>query len=89
MQKWILLILLSPLGALFAQPHAVFVIGTPHYNPGSTMPPLAKQLERFGFRTTVVLPEGNPEKNPKGIPGLAIGAERNPWGLGAGFVSNR
>lgn len=70
MQKWILLILLSPLGPLFAQPHAVFVIGTPHYNPGSTMPPLAKQLERFGFRTTVVLPEGNPEKNPKGIPGL-------------------
>ncbi|MEO2012741.1 MAG: PVC-type heme-binding CxxCH protein, partial [Fuerstiella sp.] len=51
-------------------PHAVFVVGTQHYNPGSTMPALARQLEQLGFRTTVILPTGNPEKNPNGIPGL-------------------
>jgi hypothetical protein len=56
------------------KPHAVFVVGTPHYNPAATMPPLAKQLERFGFRVTVILPEGNPEmnKNGKGLPGLEV-----------------
>lgn len=52
------------------KPHAVFVVGTPHYNPGGTLPGLAKQLEQLGFRTTVVLPQENPEKNPKGIYGL-------------------
>ena len=52
------------------KPHAVFVVGTPHYDPISTMPELAKQLKRAGFRTTVVLPKGNPEKNPAGMPGL-------------------
>ena len=52
------------------KPHAVFVVGTPHYDPISTMPELAKQLKRAGFRTTVVLPKGNPEKNPGGMPGL-------------------
>ncbi len=52
------------------KPHAVFIVGTPHYDPISTMPELAKQLERAGFRTTVVLPKGNPEKNPTGMLGL-------------------
>lgn len=52
------------------KPHAVFVIGTPHYNPAATMPPLAEQLEGFGFQTTLVQPQVNPEKNPDGIPGL-------------------
>ena len=51
-------------------PHAVFVVGTPHYSPGSTIPGLAEQLAQLGFRTTVVLPAGDPEKNPVGIPGL-------------------
>lgn len=51
-------------------PHAVFVVGTPHYNPFATMPPLAEQLERFGFRTTVVLPSYDPEKEERGLPGL-------------------
>ncbi len=53
-----------------AKPHAVFVVGTPHYNPAGTIPALAKQLEQLGFRTTVVLPQENPEKNPKGLSGL-------------------
>ena len=35
------------------------------------MPPLAEQLEEnHGWKTTVIMPEGNPEKNPKGIAGL-------------------
>ncbi|MDG1894975.1 MAG: ThuA domain-containing protein [Fuerstiella sp.] len=52
------------------QPHAVFVVGTQHYAPGDTLPALATQLERMGFRTTVVRPPGNPEKNSAGTPGL-------------------
>lgn len=52
------------------RPHAVFVVGTPHYNPAATMPELAKQLESLGFKTTVILPKENPEKNKKGLSGL-------------------
>lgn len=54
------------------KPHAVFVVGTTHYSPQNSMPVLAKELERFGFRTTVILPEGDPEqnKNDIGLPGL-------------------
>ncbi len=52
------------------KPHAVFVVGTPHYNPGQSMPQLAKEMEAFGFDTTVVSAPGNPERNKMGIPGL-------------------
>ena len=54
------------------KPHAVFVVGTTHYSPQNSMPVLAKELERFGFRTTVILPKGDPEqnKNDIGLPGL-------------------
>ena len=51
-------------------PHAVFVVGTPHYSPAKTMPELARLLRGHGFRTTIVRAEHNPEKNEKGIPGL-------------------
>ena len=44
------------------KPHAVIVVGTLHYSPELTMPVFAKELERFGFRTTVVMGKGNPEK---------------------------
>ncbi|MEM7013636.1 MAG: ThuA domain-containing protein [Verrucomicrobiota bacterium] len=58
------------------KPHAIFVIGTPHYNPAATMPPLAQQLqENFGFKTTILKTDYNPERNSKGIPGLEILAE--------------
>jgi uncharacterized cupredoxin-like copper-binding protein/lysophospholipase L1-like esterase len=53
------------------QPHIVIVAGTTHYSPQLTMPPFAKELERFGFKTTVVLPKGNPERDMKnGLPGI-------------------
>ncbi|MCR9202152.1 MAG: ThuA domain-containing protein [Planctomycetaceae bacterium] len=52
--------------------HAVFVIGTPHYSPQTTLPSLAKQLEQAGFRTSVVSFTKNPEKNPAGLPGLEV-----------------
>lgn len=54
------------------KPLAVFVVGTRHYDPAGTMPGLARQLESMGFRTSVVLPQGNPENNKKGLPGLEI-----------------
>ncbi len=54
------------------KPHLVFVVGTHHYSPQISMPVLAKEMERLGFRTTVLLPPGDPEgnKNGLGIPGL-------------------
>ena len=54
------------------QPHLVFVVGTHHYSPHVSMPVLAGEMERFGFKTTVILPPGDPEqnKNGVGVPGL-------------------
>lgn len=54
------------------KPHVVFVVGTEHYSPHLSMPPLAKEIERLGLRTTVVLPRGDPEENKNGVglPGL-------------------
>ncbi|TWU55580.1 ThuA domain-containing protein [Rubripirellula reticaptiva] len=54
-----------------AKPHAVIVVGTLHYSPELTMPVFAKELERFGFRTTIVMGEGNPEKKTEDVlPGI-------------------
>lgn len=53
-------------------PHAVLVIGTHHYSPQTTMPFLATELERLGFRTTVVNPAWDPEKDERGLPGLEV-----------------
>ncbi|SVA80218.1 uncharacterized protein METZ01_LOCUS133072 [marine metagenome] len=53
------------------KPHAVLVVGTLHYSPELTMPVFAKELERFGFRTTVVMGQGNPEKKTENVlPGI-------------------
>jgi len=58
------------------KPHAVIVVGTLHYSPELTMPVFAKELERFGFRTTVVAGEGNPEKKTENVlPGIEILAD--------------
>ena len=55
------------------RPHVVLVCGTLHYSPELTMPVFAKELERFGFKTTVVLGTGNPEKKTEGVlPGLEV-----------------
>lgn len=53
------------------KPHAVLVVGTLHYSPELSMPVFAKELERFGFRTTVVMGEGDPEKKSENVlPGI-------------------
>ncbi len=54
------------------KPHLVFVVGTHHYSPHVSMPVLAEEMERFGFKTSVIAPPGDPEqnKNKVGIPGL-------------------
>ncbi|MEP4076711.1 ThuA domain-containing protein [Haloferula sp.] len=49
------------------KPHAVFVLGTLHYSPELTMPVFAKELERFGFRTSIVRGEGDPEKKTENV----------------------
>lgn len=52
------------------KPHAVFVVGTTHYSPEKTIPGLAAQLESTGFRTSVIVSQKNPERDPKGLAGL-------------------
>ncbi|NND99708.1 MAG: hypothetical protein HKN47_20510 [Pirellulaceae bacterium] len=70
------IVLTSPLTGIATaadddRPHAVIVVGTLHYSPELTMPVFAKELERFGFRTTVVMGEGNPEKKTEDVlPGI-------------------
>jgi hypothetical protein len=57
--------------AAVKKPHVVLVVGTTHYSPELTMPLFAKELEKFGFRTTVVMGEGNPEKKTENVlPGI-------------------
>lgn len=59
------------IGAAEDKPHVVLVVGTLHYSPELTMPVFAEELERFGFETTVVMGEGNPEKKTtKVLPGI-------------------
>ena len=52
------------------KPHAVFVVGTHHYTPQKSMPMLASEIERLGFKTTVINPDWDPEKDKRGLPGL-------------------
>ena len=61
-------------GSRGSKGHVVFVVGTHHYHPELSMPLLAKEIERLGFRTTVVLPPGDPEenRNGQGVPGLEV-----------------
>ena len=59
----------TPVKAEF--PLAVFVVGTHHYSPQLTIPPLAKQLEQVGYRCKVILPDGDPEHKQAGIGDLS------------------
>ncbi|BDS05898.1 hypothetical protein NT6N_09380 [Oceaniferula spumae] len=52
------------------KPHAVIVVGTYHYSPQKTMPKFAEELERLGFKTTVINPDWEAEKDKRGLPGL-------------------
>jgi len=52
------------------KPHAVLIAGTHHYSPQASMPKFAAELERLGFRTTVINPAWDPEKDKRGLPGL-------------------
>ena len=58
------------------KPHVVLVVGTLHYSPELSMPLLAEELERFGFRTTVVMGTGDPEKKRENVlPGIEVLAD--------------
>jgi len=67
--------LLTVVSTAAEKPHAVIVVGTHHYTPNKTMPPFAAELERLGFRTTVINPAWDPEKDKRGLPGLEALAE--------------
>ena len=77
--RWRILILLCASVSLcelsFAseekEPHAVIVVGTHHYSPHLSMPLFAKELERFGFRTTTINPDSDAEKRKENVlPGI-------------------
>ena len=55
-----------------SKPHAVFVVGTHHYSPHITMPPLAEQVAEAGFRTTIVMANKDPEHDAAGLPWLEV-----------------
>jgi len=57
------------------QKHIAIVAGTPHYSPAASMPMLKQELEKFGFKVTLISPEWNTEKDPRGVPGLEILAD--------------
>ncbi|GAB5559005.1 MAG: hypothetical protein SynsKO_06520 [Synoicihabitans sp.] len=62
---------LPAIGAHHQKPHVVLVCGTLHYSPEISMPLLAEELEKFGFRTTLILGEGDPEKKTTDVlPGI-------------------
>lgn len=72
-----LALLLLPWGLALAEdqpkPHAVLVVGTLHYSPELSMPLFARELERHGFRTTLVMGEGDPEKKVDAVlPGIEV-----------------
>lgn len=67
---------MAMLGFADDKPHVVVVIGTHHYSPHLSMPVFAGELARHGFRTTVVMGEGNPEmKTENVLPGIEALAE--------------
>ncbi len=55
--------------------HIVIVAGTPHYSPAKSMPILKQELEKFGFKVTLISPEWNTERDPRGVPGLEVLAD--------------
>ena len=68
------LMFISLVGAA-EKPHAVIVVGTHHYSPEKTMPKFAEELSWLGFKTTVINPDWDPEKDKRGLPGLEVLAD--------------
>ncbi len=62
------------------QPHAVIVVGTHHYSPHRSMPMFASELQKLGFRTTVINPDWDPEKDERGLPGIEARVKTNRFG---------
>ena len=72
-KRFLLVVPLIVCGILLSyaeKPHALFVVGTHHYSPQKSMPMLASEIERLGFKTTVINPDWDPEKDKRGLPGL-------------------
>lgn len=57
----------GPAVAEDSRPHVALVVGTLHLSPELSVPLLAPELQRFGFRTTVVLGEGDPEEKTENV----------------------
>jgi len=79
LSRFLSLLLLLPAASFAApKPHVVLIAGTLHYSPELTLPLFAQELERFGFRTTVIKGEGegDPEKKTENVlPGIGALAD--------------
>ena len=72
-KRFLLVVPLIACGILLSyaeKPHALFVVGTHHYSPQKSMPMLASEIERLGFKTTVINPDWDPEKDDVGVDGV-------------------
>ena len=68
--------------------HVVVVVGTHHYSAHLTMPPFSKELERLGFKTTLVMGDGDPEKKTKNVlPGIEALADADVLVIYARFLN--
>jgi len=58
------------------QPHVVIVSGPPHYSPEVSMPLMADELRKHGFKVTIVQGDGNSEKKTENVlPNIEVLAE--------------
>ncbi|MFK7765944.1 MAG: ThuA domain-containing protein [Mariniblastus sp.] len=58
-------------GAEDEKSHVVIVVGTHHYSPHLSLPPFAEELKRLGFKVTLVMGDGDPEKKTESVlPGI-------------------
>jgi len=63
-------VLINPLPEI---KHITIIVGTHHYSPHKSMPLLKTELEKFGFKVTLINPQWDPEKEiDKGLPGLEV-----------------
>lgn len=53
--------------------HVAIVVGTHHYSPQDSMPLFGKELERLGFKVSIINGEGDPERKTENVlPGLQM-----------------
>lgn len=68
---WTLLFIILSLNLCAEKKHVVLVAGTHHYSPQITLEKFSQDLQEAGFSTELVKTDWDPEKDSRGLPGLA------------------